>query len=174
MPASSEDAFLWAIRQMESGGNYQAHNSGGALGAYQVMPEHLRGGDEWAGRVYGHSVTAKQFLASKTMQDQMARQILGGYYQKYGPAGAAAAWFSGSPNPNSNASDGNTTVRNYVKTVLALMGKAPAGGVAADGGTSGGGGAASSRPQMTSVRTPSSIEPNGRVAWPTCSGSMIS
>lgn len=138
MPASSQDAFLWAIRQMESGGNYQAHNPGGALGAYQVMPEHLKGGNEWAGRVFGHAVTAKQFLASKTMQDQMATEILGHYYQKYGAAGAAAAWFSGSPNVNSNASDGNTTVRNYVKTVLALMAKAPAGGVGATGGTSGG------------------------------------
>jgi hypothetical protein len=138
VPASSQDAFLWAIRQMESGGNYQAHNPGGALGAYQVMPVHLNGGNEWAGKVFGHAVTAKAFLASKTMQDQMAAQILGGYYQKYGAAGAAAAWFSGSPNVNSNASDGNTTVRNYVKTVLALMAKAPAGGVGATGGTSGG------------------------------------
>ncbi|AGS73942.1 Phage-related minor tail protein (plasmid) [Streptomyces collinus Tu 365] len=118
---------------MESGGNYKAHNPGGALGAYQVMPEHLAGGNEWAGRVFGHSVTPQQFLNSRDMQDQMARVILGGYYQKYGAAGAAAAWFSGSPDPNSNASDGNTTVRNYVRTVLALMAKAPAGGVGSSG-----------------------------------------
>jgi hypothetical protein len=127
MPASSLDAFLWAIGQMESGGNYKARNPGGALGKYQVMPVHLQGGNEWAGKVFGHAVSESQFLNSPSMQEQMARQILGRYYQKYGPAGAAAAWFSGSPNVNSGASDsGGTTVPHYVKTVLALMAKAPA------------------------------------------------
>jgi hypothetical protein len=123
MPASSLDSFLWAIGQMESGGNYKARNPGGALGKYQVMPANVA---SWTKEALGHSLTPDQFYNSPSAQEAVARKILGGYYQKYGPAGAAAAWFSGSPNVNSNASDGNTTVRNYVKTVLSLMGKAPA------------------------------------------------
>lgn len=127
MAASSLDAFLWAIGQEESGGNYKAHNPGGALGKYQIMPVHLHGGNEWAGKVFGHAVSESQFLNSPSMQEQMARQILGGYYQKYGPAGAAAAWLSGSPDVNANVSDSNgTTPRKYAANVLALMAKAPA------------------------------------------------
>lgn len=123
MPASSLDSFLWAIAQMESGGNYKARNPGGALGKYQVMPANVA---SWTKQALGHSLTPEQFYNSPSAQEAVAHKILGGYYQKYGAAGAAAAWFSGSPNYNSNASDGNTTVKNYVKTVLALMGKAPA------------------------------------------------
>lgn len=127
MPASSLDAFLWAIGQEESGGNYHAHNAGGALGKYQIMPVHLQGGNEWAGKVFGHAVSESQFLNSPSMQEQMAHQILGRYYQKYGPAGAAAAWLTGSPDVNANVSDSNgTTPRKYVANVLALMAKAPA------------------------------------------------
>lgn len=140
MAASSLDAFMWAIGQEESGGNYKAHNPGGALGKYQIMPAHLQGGNEWAGRVFGHAVSPSEFLNSPAMQEQMARKILGGYYQKYGAAGAASMWLSGQPDVNKQVSDSNgTTPRKYVNTVLALMAKAPAnagGGVSIDtGGT---------------------------------------
>lgn len=124
MPASSEDAFLWAIAQEESGGRYLKWPGGNrAIGKYQVMPGNVA---EWTREALGHSLTPQQYANSPSAQEAVARKILGGYYQKYGPAGGAAMWFSGQPNPNSTASDGNTDVRGYVRNVLALMGKAPA------------------------------------------------
>ena len=113
------------IRQEESGGNYSATNSIGALGAYQVMTSNVA---SWSRQALGYSITPQQFLASESLQNQIVSTILGGYYNKYGAAGAAAMWFSGQPNPNSGASDGNTTVSKYVQNVLSYAGGAPANG----------------------------------------------
>jgi len=131
---------MWAIGQEESGGNYKAHNKGGALGKYQIMYYHLQGGKEWAGQVFGHAVSQQEFLNSPAMQEKMARQILGRLYQKYGAAGAAAAWLTGSPDVNAHVADSNgTTPAKYAANVLSLMKRAPAnagGGVSIDtGGT---------------------------------------
>lgn len=126
MAASSLDAFLWAISQEESGGRYLKWPGGNkAIGKYQVMPGNVA---DWTQRALGHSLTPQQYADSPSAQEAVARTVLGGYYQKYGAAGAAAMWFSGQPNPNSTASDGNTDVRGYVRNVLSLMGRAPAGG----------------------------------------------
>jgi Transglycosylase SLT domain len=115
---SGLDDFLAAIAQVESGGNYSAHNPSGALGKYQVMAGNVPG---WTKRALGYSETPDQFLHDPAAQEAVARTILGGYYQQYGPEGAAAMWFSGQPNPNSTASDGGNTVRQYVNKVLAAM-----------------------------------------------------
>lgn len=126
MAASSLDAFLWAISQEESGGRYLPWKGGNtAIGKYQVMPGNVA---NWTQEALGHSLTPSQYANSPSAQEAVARKILGGYYQQYGAAGAAAMWFSGQPNPNSTASDGNTDVRGYVSNVLSLMGRAPAGG----------------------------------------------
>lgn len=122
--SSGEDAFLWAIGQQESGGHYTRVNaSSGALGKYQVMPYHLKGGNEWAGRTFGRAVSRSEFLNSPAMQEQMAHKILGGYYRSHGPAGAAALWYSGQPDPTKTY--GSPPVYQYVNSVLALMKKAP-------------------------------------------------
>lgn len=122
MAASSVDAFLWAIGQQESGGNYSSVNSSsGALGKYQVMPANI---PSWTKRALGHSVSTSEYLHSPAEQEAVARTILGGYYAKYGAAGAAAAWYSGQPDPNKTY--GNPPVYKYVASVLALMAKAPA------------------------------------------------
>lgn len=127
MPASSEDAFLWAIGQQESGGNYKSVNSGsGALGKYQVMPSNVA---NWTKKALGHSLTPQQFLASPSAQESVARTILGGYYARYGAAGAAAMWYSGQPDPGKTY--GNPPVYKYVASVLALMARAPGGAAAA-------------------------------------------
>lgn len=141
-PASSLDAFLWAIGQQESGGNYKSVNSSsGALGKYQVMPDNI---PSWTKKALGHSISASEYLNSPADQEAVARTILGGYYAKYGAAGAAAAWYSGQPDPNKTY--GNPPVYKYVNSVLALMARAPgnAGATAVppatpDGGTSSGG-----------------------------------
>lgn len=109
------DQLLYGVRKLESGGNYSVVNSIGAVGAYQVMKANI---PSWTKRALGKSMTWQQFRASKSAQDKVARYILGGYYKKYGAAGAASMWFSGQPNPNKSGSDGNTTIRRYVNTVL--------------------------------------------------------
>lgn len=123
------DQLLYGIRRIESGGNYSVVNSIGAVGAYQVMKANI---PSWTKRALGYSMTWQQFRDSRAAQDAVARVILGGYYRKYGAAGAASMWFSGQPNPNSSASDGGNTVRQYVNKVLAASG----GGSIGDSGAS--------------------------------------
>lgn len=112
-------AFLAAERAQESSGNYAARSPAGALGAYQIMPNNLYG---WSIQVLGYSVSPQEFLQNHALQDTIAANILLGYVNKYGYEGAAAMWFSGQPNPNSSASDGGTTVSNYVASVMSRMG----------------------------------------------------
>jgi hypothetical protein len=119
---SEKAKFIWAEGQQESGGRYNAQNgSSGALGRWQVMPANLPG---WARQCGLEPISPQAFLNNPAYQDKMINCILGGYYDKYGPRGAAAAWYSGSPNPN--ATFGNPPVYVYVNDVMALMGKAPA------------------------------------------------
>lgn len=114
------DEFLAAERQQESGGNYQdVNSSSGALGAYQVMPANVA---SWTERALGHSDTPQEFLHSDPDQDAVARTVLGGYFAKYGAAGAAAEWYSGQPDPTKTY--GNPPVYEYVREVLARIGKA--------------------------------------------------
>lgn len=124
MPASNSgtDAFIWAIGQQESGGNYNIQDSSaGAVGKYQLLPSNIVA---WS-REMGNPVTVAQFRASPQIQDAVAGFKLRQYVNKYGYAGAAAAWYSGSPNPNSNA--GNPPVHQYVSDVLGRMAKYPGG-----------------------------------------------
>lgn len=113
------DQLLYGVRQVESGGNYHVVNSIGAVGAYQVMKANI---PSWTKRALGYSMTWQQFRDSRSAQDTVARVILGGYFKKYGAAGAASMWFSGQPNPSSGASDGGNTVRQYVNKVLGASG----------------------------------------------------
>jgi hypothetical protein len=126
------DQLLYGVRQVESGGNYSIVNGIGAVGAYQVMKANI---PSWTKRALGYSMTWQQFRDSKAAQDKVARVVLGGYYTKYGAAGAASMWFSGQPNPNSRASDGGNTVRQYVDKVVAASG----------GGSIGSGGGSTSK-----------------------------
>lgn len=125
MPASSRDAFIWAISQQESGGNYKAvgPNVHGdhAYGKYQVMGANI---PSWTKAALGHSLTIQQWLNDPQAQEKTVAHKLGGYYAKYGAAGAAAMWYSGQPDPNKTY--GTPPVRTYVRSVLALMARAPA------------------------------------------------
>lgn len=121
--------LLYGVRQVESGGNYRVVNSIGAVGAYQVMYYNIA---SWTKQALGHSLTKEQFRNSKSAQDAVARYILGGYYRKYGAAGAASMWFSGSPNVNSSASDGGNTVPQYLTKVLAAAQNGSIGGSGQD------------------------------------------
>lgn len=125
------DQLVYAVRMVETSGRkdgYRTVNSIGATGAYQVMPENI---GPWTKEALGRSMTQAEFIASPASQDAVARYKLGKSYAKYGPEGAAAVWFSGQPNPDSKASDGGNTVRQYVNKVMKwATGSTPKGGSA--------------------------------------------
>lgn len=117
--ATAKQAFLAAVRTQESGGNYQAVNPGsGALGAWQIMPSNLPG---WLAQAGLPQMTPWSFLHDPGAQNTLAWVILGGYFDRYGAAGAAAMWYSGQPDPTKTY--GKPPVWQYVADVLALMGR---------------------------------------------------
>lgn len=121
--SKAKQAFLWAEGDQESGNNYSAVNaSSGALGRWQVMPANV---GPWTLETVGRTLTPDEFLASHAAQDDVAVGVLGGYFDSYGPRGAAAMWYSGQP--DWHATYGNPPVYQYVDDVIALMAKAPGG-----------------------------------------------
>jgi hypothetical protein len=130
--ATERQKFIWAVGQVESGGNYKARNSGsGALGRWQVMPSNV---GPWTKKALGKAMTPTEFYNSPAAQDKVADVILGGYYDKYGWMGAASAWFSGSP-VISNKSDGSNTVPQYISKVRAWMANPNAGSAGSASGS---------------------------------------
>ncbi len=63
-----------------------------ALGKYQVMRSNVA---EWTRAALGKSLTPQQFLDSPSAQDAVFEHRFGGYLKKYGPDGAARAWYAG-------------------------------------------------------------------------------
>ena len=119
------DQLVYAIGEVETGGinpvskRYTTVNGIGATGRYQVMKGNI---SEWTREALGHSLTLDQWLADPKAQDKVAAYKLGKSQKKYGSWQAAAAvWFSGQPNPNSTASDGGNTVRQYVAKVESAL-----------------------------------------------------
>src|SRR5690348_4277636 len=89
------DQFFASLAAQESGGDYGAVNrSTGALGKYQILPSNV---GPWSEQYLHRRLTPQQFLRSPAMQDMLARAVLQDYYQRWGPRGAAAAWYSGKP-----------------------------------------------------------------------------
>jgi hypothetical protein len=118
MAVSEKQRFIAAEREQESGGDYHAVNaSSGALGAWQVMPANLPG---WLARSGQPPMSDAAYLDCHACQDRLAWVILGGYYDTFGAAGAAAEWYSGQSDPNKTYGDPPVDV--YVRKVLALMG----------------------------------------------------
>ena len=117
------DAAKLAIKGNESdgAGGYSAvgpaqPNGDRAYGAYQVMGKNI---PAWTEEVLGQALTPAQFLASPQAQDRVFEAVFGGYAQKYGHAGAANAWFTGSPDPGPNTQDSlGTTPSDYVSGFL--------------------------------------------------------
>ena len=135
--ALSFDQFFNAIAQQESGGNYGAVNPRtGASGKYQIMPGNI---GPWSQQYLGRRVSVARFRSSPQLQDQLARAVLEDYFNKWGPRGAAAAWYSGSPKKADNYNrfrSNEPSVGEYVDQVLGRMG-VPSGsspGVPSSGG----------------------------------------
>lgn len=105
-----------AIAGIESGGRYDAlgpqTKGDRAYGKYQVMGSNI---GPWTEKFYGRRLTPDEFLASPEAQDAVFQGQFGGYVQKYGPEGAAKAWFAGEKGmKNPNAKDVlGTSVADY-------------------------------------------------------------
>lgn len=111
-----------AIARIESGGRYDVlgpmvQGQGQAHGKYQIMPANI---GPWTREILGREMTPAEFLASPEAQDAVFNGKFGQYVAKYGPGGAARAWFAGEGGMNNpNAADVNgMTVANYEKKFL--------------------------------------------------------
>jgi hypothetical protein len=128
-----------AIASIESGGRYNLVGPrdaryGRALGRYQVMEGNL---PDWLREAGLPSMTAEQFLASPESQDTVFRHRFGQYVDRYGPEGAAAAWFAGEGGMNNpDARDSlNTSVAEYRRRFNAALNGGDATASAATPGT---------------------------------------
>jgi hypothetical protein len=116
-PSSSQSRYADAISSIESGGNYRevgpdTGSMGRALGKYQVMSANVR---PWSKEILGREVTPQEFISDPKLQDAIFEGKFGQYIEKYGPDGAARAWFAGEKgmkNPNARDVLG-TSVAEY-------------------------------------------------------------
>lgn len=124
----SFERFIGAITGQESGGNYNARNgSSGAMGRYQIMPGNIQGsGKGWDYEALGRDISTSQFMSNPKLQDAIARYKLQQYYKKWGPRGAAIAWYAGPGavgRVGGNKSQGAyPTINQYANSVLKRMG----------------------------------------------------
>lgn len=120
-----------AIASVESGGRYDAlgpvipKTGDRAYGKFQVMGANV---PAWTKAHLGQEMTPQQFVASPEAQEAVFKGQFGQYAQKYGPEGAAKAWFAGEQgmnNPNARDLLG-TTVASYANKFNNAMGAQPA------------------------------------------------
>jgi hypothetical protein len=117
-PASGGSSpFAGAISSIESGGNYKAigpatRTGDRALGKYQIMSANV---GPWSEEIIGRKVSPQEFISSPEIQDKIFNGKFGQYAEKYGPEGAAKAWFAGEGGMNDpNRKDVlGTTVAGY-------------------------------------------------------------
>jgi len=124
---SSAPDYGSAISSVESGGNYKAigpatRTGDRALGKYQVMSANV---GPWSEEVLGRRVTPQEFISSPEIQDKIFNGKFGQYAEKYGPEGAARAWFAGEGGMNDpNRRDVlGTTVASYGAKFNKALGK---------------------------------------------------
>lgn len=131
-PGGSFGAFLNAISAQESGGNYGAQNrDSGAMGKYQIMPSNIMGTNRgWDYEALGRDINIGEFLGSPKIQEAIAQYKLRSYYQKYGAAGAAVAWYAGpgtaagylrNPGRYTSPQGNYPSIAAYVQQVLGRM-----------------------------------------------------
>lgn len=127
-----DPSYANAIRQMESAGSggYGAlgplTKGDRAYGAYQVMGNNV---GPWTSKYYGQALSPEQFLADPAAQDAVFQGEFGSYVDRFGPGGAAQAWFGG---PGSVGHAGRqdvlgTSVGDYGSRFLSLLAKSQAG-----------------------------------------------
>jgi hypothetical protein len=111
-----------AIANIESGGRYDllgpvTKTGDRAYGKYQMMGNNI---PQWSQAALGRSVSPQEFLANPSLQDTVFKHRFGQYVDKYGPGGAARAWFAGEGGMNNpNAKDQlGTSVASYERRFL--------------------------------------------------------
>lgn len=118
--------YRGGISGIESSGRYDAlgprtKTGDQALGKYQIMGANL---PEWSRAALGREVSRDEFIKSPQLQDAIFDHRFGQYVNKYGPSGAAKAWFAGEGgmnNPNARDSLG-TSVADYERKFNTAMG----------------------------------------------------
>lgn len=123
------DRYARAVSTVESSGDYGAigpetRTGDHAYGKYGVMGANI---PEWTQSVLGRPMTPKEFLANPRAQDAVFKAQFGTYVDKYGPEGAAKAWFAGErgmSDPNARDVLG-TTVSGYADKFKRALGFAP-------------------------------------------------
>ena len=124
-PIGDMARYAAAIARNESGGRYDltGPDTGGdrAYGKYQVMGANI---PEWTRAALGRSMTPAEFLADPNAQEAVFAHRFGSYVDKYGPEGAAKAWFAGEGGMNNpNATDTlGTSVSDYARRFNAGLG----------------------------------------------------
>ncbi|MEY9397937.1 hypothetical protein ABIF66_008756 [Bradyrhizobium japonicum] len=131
-PGDPMARYAQATSAIESGspqGNYrlvgpQTKTGDRAFGRYQVMGANI---PEWTGRYYGQRLTPREFLTNPEAQDAVYKGEFGRLVEKYGPTGAAKAWFAGERgmnNPNARDILG-TSVSSYADRFNRNLGLPP-------------------------------------------------
>lgn len=120
------EAFLWGLRQQESGGNYRIRSTvTTASGAYQYL-------DRWWANYGGY---ARAYQAPPATQDARARQDMAAAYRKYGNWEQAGAQHFAGPqlaadrsrwNESPGSHGKNPTVNQYVASLMGHVSRAPA------------------------------------------------
>ncbi|MCK1430905.1 hypothetical protein [Bradyrhizobium sp. 87] len=125
-PAPARSRYADAISTVESGGNYReigphTGSMGRALGKYQVMSANV---GPWSKEVLGREVSPQEFINDPKLQDAIFDGKFGQYVEKYGPDGAARAWFAGEKGmKNPNAKDVlGTSVAEYSRRFNKALG----------------------------------------------------
>jgi len=127
--------FMQAIAKQESGGNYSALNpTSGAMGKYQVMPSNIMGTHKgWDWEILGRDISISDYINSPQIQEQIAQGKLQQYYNAYGPAGAAIAWYAGpgaakkykqSGYVSGSSQGAYPSISGYMRQILQKMGYA--------------------------------------------------
>jgi len=121
--------FADAIASIESGGRYDilgpvTRSGDRAYGKYQIMGSNV---GPWTREVLGRQMTPEEFAADPQAQDAVFQAKFGNYVSKYGPEGAARAWFAGEKGMNDpNRKDIlGTSVASYANKFNKATGNAP-------------------------------------------------
>lgn len=122
-----DPAYDAAISRIESGGRYDAlgpvtKTGDRAYGRRQVMGANI---GPWTEKYYGEKLSPEQFLNNPAAQDAVFQGEFGRLVEKYGPEGAAKAWFAGEKGMNNpNAKDIlGTTVEAYGQKFMQGLGQ---------------------------------------------------
>jgi hypothetical protein len=115
-----------AISSIESGGRYgllgpRTSKGDRAYGRYQVMGKNI---PEWSKSAMGQAMSPQDFLANPQAQDAVFQHRFGQYVDKYGPEGAARAWFAGEGGMNKmdRHDQLGTTVASYAQRFNKALG----------------------------------------------------